>query len=567
MIKLFLKHKWSLIIITGLIILDPTITAWMNFWLQKLIDSAVVGTNKIVVIRLLVIGFVMWMLKRFFVYGLSLTKAKYICDIRRDIKHQMFTKLFNINIASFSDGATSGEYISLFTNDIVIIEQRLFNRIFGVISSIFSIAILGASFMVLNRKLAMAIMAFGTFAMFVPVVYSKTLSRVNLTYSKRLSSLTQKLKEFLVAYSTIKNYAVEEQIEEQFDKLNIETENAKFDADSTISLADNIGSLLSWFMQFLAVGLGIMLILNGEIVIGTVVAARSFASDLASPLQSIVGDINSIRSVSEIVKRIKKLSEPVETARGARGKFVPTLDKNNVFSDVDIEFDNLCLEANGQTIVNNFSFNFEHGKKYLVIGKNGSGKSSIFKTLKKQFPQYIGSIKINGKSVSEMDNQELSKVISYLSENVSLFSGLVKENISLFRDSSLESFKAAVDNAQINLNLNKVIVDGGTNISSGEQRRIEIARSLLTSVKVLIFDEVVSTLDIETAFEIENMVLDFSDKTVIFVSHNFSGKLIEKYDEILIVDNGQLVAHGTYNNLIQNNAYFKKICEIKFGYK
>lgn len=562
MIKLFLKHKLPLIIITGLIILDPTITAWMNFWLQKLINSAVVGANQLVVLRLLVIGFVMWMLKRFFVYALSLMKARYICDIRQDIKHQIFTKLFNINAASFSDRAASGEYISLFTNDITIIEQRLFNRIFSLISSIFSIVILGASFVALNEKLAVAILAFGTFAMFVPVVYSKTLSAVNLTYSKKLSGLTQKLKEFLGAYSTIKNYAVEEQIENQFDKLNLDTENAKFDADSTISLADNIGSLLSWFMQFLAVGMGIMLILNGEIVIGTVVAARSFASDLANPLQSIVGDINSIRSVSEIVKKIKKLSEPIALA----GE-VPTSasDKSAVSSGIDIEFDSLHLEANGQTIVDNFSFNFEHGKKYLIIGKNGSGKSSIFKTLKKQFPQYLGSIKLNGKPVSQMDNQELSHMVSYLSENVSLFSGLVRENISLFRNFSPESFKTAVDDAQINLDLNRVIVDGGTNISSGEQRRIEIARSLLTSVKVLIFDEVVSTLDIETAFEIEKMVLDFSEKTVIFVSHNFSGKLIEKYDEILIMDNGQLIAHGTYQDLIQSNAYFKRICEIKFG--
>jgi len=562
MIKLFLKHKLPLIIITGLIILDPTITAWMNFWLQKLINSAVVGANQLVVLRLLVIGFVMWMLKRFFVYALSLMKARYICDIRQDIKHQIFTKLFNINAASFSDRAASGEYISLFTNDITIIEQRLFNRIFSLISSIFSIVILGASFVALNEKLAVAILAFGTFAMFVPVVYSKTLSAVNLTYSKKLSGLTQKLKEFLGAYSTIKNYAVEEQIENQFDKLNLDTENAKFDADSTISLADNIGSLLSWFMQFLAVGMGIMLILNGEIVIGTVVAARSFASDLANPLQSIVGDINSIRSVSEIVKKIKKLSEPIALA----GE-VPTSasDKSAVSSGIDIEFDSLHLEANGQTIVDNFSFNFEHGKKYLIIGKNGSGKSSIFKMLKKQFPQYLGSIKLNGKPVSQMDNQELSHMVSYLSENVSLFSGLVRENISLFRNFSPESFKTAVDDAQINLDLNRVIVDGGTNISSGEQRRIEIARSLLTSVKVLIFDEVVSTLDIETAFEIEKMVLDFSEKTVIFVSHNFSGKLIEKYDEILIMDNGQLIAHGTYQDLIQSNAYFKRICEIKFG--
>ena len=81
----------------------------------------------------------------------------------------------------------------------------------------------------------------------------------------------------------------------------------------------------------------------------------------------------------------------------------------------------------------------------------------------------------------------------------------------------------------------------------------------------MIFDEVVSTLDIETAYEIEKMILEYSDKTVIFVSHNFSGKLIKEYDEILVMDSGKLLAHGTYDELIRDCEYFRRICEIKFG--
>lgn len=81
----------------------------------------------------------------------------------------------------------------------------------------------------------------------------------------------------------------------------------------------------------------------------------------------------------------------------------------------------------------------------------------------------------------------------------------------------------------------------------------------------MIFDEVVSTLDIETAYEIERLALGFEDKTVIFISHNFSGKLISEYDEILVMGQGKLLSHGPYDKLIQECEYFKKICEIKFG--
>ena len=81
----------------------------------------------------------------------------------------------------------------------------------------------------------------------------------------------------------------------------------------------------------------------------------------------------------------------------------------------------------------------------------------------------------------------------------------------------------------------------------------------------MVFDEVVSTLDIETAYEIEKLALGFKDKTVVFISHNFSGKLIKEYDEILVMKDGKLLSHGKYDDLINECTYFKKICKIKFG--
>ena len=170
-----------------------------------------------------------------------------------------------------------------------------------------------------------------------------------------------------------------------------------------------------------------------------------------------------------------------------------------------------------------------------------------------------------GKDITELKSSDLSKVISYLNEDVSLFSGTVRDNISLYRQYNEEVFQQAISEAQIKLNLEREIGDEGNNISSGEQRRIEIARSLLESAKVLIFDEVVSTLDIESAYEIERMALNFNDQTVIFISHNFSGKLIKEYDEILVMEAGRLLDHGTYEELLSSCEYFKRICEIKFG--
>ena len=283
---------------------------------------------------------------------------------------------------------------------------------------------------------------------------------------------------------------------------------------------------------------------------------------MADPLQNIIININSIRSVKQIVKKIEKLSG--EQSCHLQHAYPKCECKSDV-SNCDITFENFSLSFGPKTIIDDFSFNFKPGKKYLVVGLNGSGKSTLFKSLKKWYLGSSGAIKIDGKNVKDIDNRWLSNRISYMNENVSMFSGTVKDNIVLFRDYNDDKFDEVIKEAKIQIDLDREVSDEGRNISSGEQRRIEIARSMLESVRVLIFDEVVSTLDIETAYEIEKMALGLPEQTVIFISHNFSGKLIKEYDEILVMENGKLLDHGTFDKLLSSCEYFKKICEIKFG--
>ena len=564
MIKIMLKYKWYVIFIIALMIVEPTINASLNFWLQRLFNSASPGADKVYILRLLTAGFLLWMLKRVTTHIMLVIRDRYICNLKGEIKHTMFMKLLSVNTSNISESASSGEYISMFTNDILLLEQRFFNQIMGLMSGIFSIAILGYSFVTLNAKLAWSIIGFGVFTMFVPVLFSKNLNAKNSAYVKKIASFTQKLKEYIVAFPTIKNYSVESEIKDNFQLLNSDTEDSKFEADCAITLANSVGQLTAWFMQFIGVGFGIMLVIKGEILIGTVIAAQSFASDLALPIQNIIININSIRSVRNIVKKLETLANEYSTQEPKYTDSEKTVAVNKDHK-YDVEFENVSLVLDNKMIVDSFSHTFESGKKYLVVGVNGSGKSSIFKVLKKWHKYCSGEITVNGKKISEIDNEELSGIVSYLNENVSLFSGTVKDNIALFKDYDDDKLRMAVRESHMELDMNREIIDEGNNISSGEQRRIEIARTLLRDASVLIFDEVVSTLDIETAYEIEKHALELKDKTVIFISHNFSGKLIREYDKILVMDSGKLIASGTYEELIKTSPYFKRICEIKFG--
>ena len=561
MLKQLLKQKWYIVSILILIILEPSVNSVLNFWLQTLFNSATPGADKVDVMRLLTFGFFLWMLKRIVSFSSGVVKNRFICNAKQEVKHNLFKCLIGLDTSTVSNLASSGEYISIFTNDITIIETRFYNQVVGLISSLFSIIILGSSFFALNVKLAVAILSFGIITMFVPVVFSKKLNEKNLIYSSFISKFTQRIKEYMVAYPTIKNYSIESIIVKKFNLLNQQVEDSKFEAEYSLTLANNIGQLLAWFLQFIGVGFGLMLVIQGEIMIGTVIAAQSFASDLGTPLQNVIISINSIKSVKQIVSKLDKFSN----IPNVEGKKTKADADDTKLDNYNVQFDNFSLSIDEKTIIDHFSFNFESGKKYLVVGLNGAGKSTIFKTLKKWYKVSSGRITVGNRDISSIDNKMLSKYISYLNENVSLFSGSVRENISLFRQFSDEKFKHAVNSAKIEIDLDREVSDEGRNISSGEQRRIEIARSLMEAVKVLIFDEVVSTLDIETAYEIEKMALSLSEKTIIFISHNFSGKLIKDYDEILVMGEGKLISHGSYEYLISSCEYFRRICEIKFG--
>ena len=561
MIKRLFQYKWYILIIFVLIIVEPTVTSWMVLWVQKMYNNVTIGTPRIDILKLILIGILVWVAKRLLFFTISVVKSRFICNVKQDLKQDVFASALGLNTANISQIATSGEYISAFTNDITIIEQRFFSNVISVISQFFSIIILGSTFFSMNRKLAALMFLFSIIVVFVPPVFAKRLNDSNLIYSKNLSKFTQKLKEYLQAYSTIKNYSIEKIILRKFDAINSKVEDSKFEYDCSLSLADSIGSLLTRFTTVMIIGAGLIMVSTGEILVGTVIAAQAFSDELASPLQGIIENINSIKSVKSIISRIKDLTseEKIDNSESNVGTLFADKDELN------IKFCNLTITFDEKKIVDNFSFNFKQGGKYLIIGKNGSGKSSIFKALKKRFKNYKGQILINGTELRDVSNSELSDLISYLNESVSIFSGSIEDNITFWRTVSKERYSNAIKDAHIELDSQRVIGEDGFNISSGEQRRIEIARSLISPAKLMVFDEVVSTLDIETAYDIERMALDYTDKTVVFISHNFSGKLIKEYDEILVMKDGCLVAHGVYDELIKSNDYFRKICDIKFG--
>lgn len=552
------KRKALLLILLPLLIIRPILSSWIGIKSGEFFDLAIYGTNFRQIILTFIIIFAAWVANYSLIfYWTKLLKAFLVSRFRLDTKKEMFQDVMAVNAEDFNT-MEPGDYIAAFSNDITLLETRYFKSVLELFEYIITIVVVGGVFVTLDTVLAATVLVFGLLGSILSISLSKYTSRMNDTFIHSFYSFTQSIKELFGSFRTIKNYNLTEQMQSRFNEANSATEDAKYKADFALEFVNGISAAFSGFLMFSVIGIGLVKVIQGDCSMGLVITAYNFASDLSAPLQNCLHKINEIRSVRTIVNKIQSFKE----------KSLPRDDTNNEIQispqDCDVVYDHVSLTLGENNVLDDFSFRFATGKKYLIIGKNGAGKSTLFKLLKRIYGHYQGMISIGNHDISSMSYEALGRCSSYLNEDVSVYSTSVRNNIGLFRDVTDEDIREAIRIAQVEVDLDRKVRDNGSNISSGEKRRIEIARTLVSKTPIIVFDEVISTLDIETAYEIEKLALSL-DSTVIFISHNFSGKLVRDYDEVLLMLNGKLIAHGSHDELLLSSSEYRQIWEIKNG--
>lgn len=386
--------------------------------------------------------------------------------------------------------------------------------------------------------------------------------RINNRFFDGLANFTESLKDLFSCFFLFKNYGVESHIYENFRTKNDNVESLKTDADVTVNFVFTISKLCTSFLKFVVVGLGVIFLVAFNGTFAEIYISYQFTGQIFSPTQNVISRINDINSVSGLVKKFKKVLFSKLSLQAEMHD-----DKQNDMNDISypISFCDVSLEKENKKILNHIELTFEPKKKYLIIGRNGAGKSSMLRLLKGYDTEYTGKILIDGAEMKTYDSESLSKKIVYINEQVSLFCDSVLNNITMYKKYSDESISAAIKTAGLKVNLDRVISDGEVNLSSGERRRIELARAYLSNAPVLVFDEAISTLDIQTAYGIEKTMLEMEDRTIIFVSHNFSSSLIRKYDAIILLSDGEIVDVGTHEQLMDSSELYRNIIRIKSG--
>ncbi|MDF4221693.1 ABC transporter ATP-binding protein [Maribacter sp. M208] len=389
---------------------------------------------------------------------------------------------------------------------------------------------------------------------------SKVIHKRSTIVQQYLSTLSTFTQEIFSGVSVIKAYALEPQTNDDLVKL------ANEGKEKSVSLA----KVNAWFfpLMILLIGISNILViyiggkqyLAGEIEVGLIAEFILYVNMLTWPV-AIVGWLTSIvqraaasqQRINEFLRQESELMNLPTHEHKVKGKIE--------FKDVDFTYQDTNINA-----LKNLSFTINEGETTAIIGKTGSGKSTILDLVARLYDTTSGEILIDDEPIKHIDLTSLRESIGAVPQDAFLFSDSIKNNIKFGKeDATDEEIIAIAKDAVVHENIigfskkyDTVLGERGITLSGGQKQRVSIARALIKKPQIYLFDDCLSAVDTETEEEILNNLKKASkNKTTLIVSHRVSSA--KNADKILVLDDGKLIQQGTHDELNTSEGYYKDL--------
>jgi len=390
---------------------------------------------------------------------------------------------------------------------------------------------------------------------------SSQIHKKSSLYQQNLSTLSSFAQEFFSGIRVIKAYALENNKSEEFGKLTQDSKDKNLSLAKTNSLFGPLMILLIGLSNLVVIYAGGMMYINGSIEnIGTIAQFILYINMLTWPVASL-GWVSSM--IQEAEASQKRLNEFLNTESDIKN----LVEEKSVIGG-KIEFKNVSFTYEDTNIqgLNNVSFELEKGKTLAILGKTGSGKSTVLTLISRLYDTTEGEILIDDKNIKNINLNDLRDNIAVVPQDAFLFSDSIKNNIKFGKEDATDeeiidvAKKAAVHRNIINFSqgYDTVLGERGITLSGGQKQRVSIARAFIKESPILLLDDCLSAVDTETEEQILNNLLQLAQqKTTIIVSHRVSSA--KNADKIIILDDGQIIQQGSHNQLIEVEGYYKEL--------
>jgi len=359
----------------------------------------------------------------------------------------------------------------------------------------------------------------------------------------------------------IKSYGIEPSTNHDFEKLSIENRQKQIDLTKVQALFFPLMILLIGISNLLVIYIGGLQYMKGEIEhIGTIAEFIIYVNMLTWPVAT-VGWVTSLVQQAEASQ--KRINQFLKTEPEIQNKTSqPTPVRGDIeFKNVSFVYPDTNIEA-----LKDVSFSLKSGETLAILGKTGSGKSTILDLIGRLYDINKGSVLIDNTKIDELNLTSLRESIGYVPQDAFLFSDSIKNNIKFGKEeASEEEFIEAAKNARVHKNIigfNKgydtVLGERGITLSGGQKQRVSIARAIIKKPEILLFDDCLSAVDTETEEKIlKNLVKLTEGKTTVIVSHRVSSA--KNADQIIVLEDGKITQSGTHEDLITVEGYYKEL--------
>ncbi|MFK2820728.1 ABC transporter ATP-binding protein [Flavobacteriaceae sp. LMIT009] len=390
---------------------------------------------------------------------------------------------------------------------------------------------------------------------------SKEIHKRSTIVQEYLSKLSTYAQESFSGISVIKAYSIEALTNHDFEVLSTENRQKQIDLTKVQALFFPLMILLIGTSNLLVIYIGGQQYINGEIEsIGIIAEFIIYVNMLTWPVATLGWVTSIVQQAEASQKRINEFlkEEPeIKNQNPSRSEIQGTIEFDNVhftYSDTNIE------------ALKGVSFKINKGQTLAIIGKTGSGKSTILDLIGRLYDVGQGDIKIDGDNIDEINLNDLRSSIGFVPQDAFLFSDTIKNNIKfgLVNATDKDVINAAKD-AVVHANIEKftkgyetVLGERGITLSGGQKQRVSIARAIIKNPEILLLDDCLSAVDTETEEQIlNNLGKVSSGKTTVIVSHRISSA--KNADYILVLDDGKIIQEGTHDQLINLDGYYKEL--------
>lgn len=367
------------------------------------------------------------------------------------------------------------------------------------------------------------------------------------------------LVESINGIHTVKSFALESTFEEKWGDLQADYVKTGYKTSIISQTSNAVATFIQHVVDLFILVYGAKLVIDGKISIGQLVAFRMLAGRVSGPVLRLVQLWQEYQQASLSVKRIGDIfNSPMELKSDNSLNRLPKLEGKIRFDSVRFRY-----RIDGSDVLHGISFEMKENRIYGLVGRSGSGKSTISKLIQRLYIPQSGRITIDGMDISLIDPQLLRKQIGVVLQENFMFNGTVAENITIHCPGTpiekiIEIAKIAGAHdfiMELDEGYNTVIGEKGVALSGGQKQRIAIARAIINNPRILIFDEATSALDYESESIIQKNLKEIcKERTVLIIAHRLS--TLSLADEIMVIDKGELKETGSHFELMKKNGLY-----------